>query len=94
MWVGVHGRWGFSSTCNVHACVHAFTHDIHVSLVQVCRLYGCVATARVCVCVCVCVCVFSHVLPCVCEAVLFRHMPGKVCWSGTCFCLGLCVSLI
>ena len=81
IWVGVHVRQGFSNTCNVHACVHAFTHGIHVSSVQVCRLHSCVATVRVCmcVCVCVCVCVFSHVLPCVCEAVLFLHMPGNVC---------------
>lgn len=78
--VGVHGNMQFTCVCS--------HHGTHVSSVQTCVLYSCVISA------CVYTRVFRYMLLCLCEVVLFLHMPGNVCWLGMCFCLGLCVSLI
>lgn len=77
---GVHGNMHFT-------CVYSH-RGMHVSSVQAGVLYSCVIRAYVSTCV------FRHMLLCLCEAALFLHMPGNVCWLGMCFCLGLRVSLI
>lgn len=67
------------------SCARKCSHcDTYVSSVQACVLHRYVMGAHGC----------SSAQPlCMCATGLLLHVPRHVCWLGTCFCLGLCMSV-